>query len=83
MSLELNETVDGMLSEDYVERFRAEYYQLCIRLKKLNDLCLKYESGKLDFTPDTPLEVLKDQIGWMEQYKYALELRAMYEAILL
>ena len=83
MNLELNETVEGMLSEDYVERFRAEYYQLCIRLKKLQTFCLKYESGKLDFTPDTPLEVLKDQIGWMEQYKYTLELRAMYEAIVL
>lgn len=32
---ELNETVEMMNSEDYKERFKAEYWQTYIRYKKL------------------------------------------------
>lgn len=83
MNLELKDTVEGMLSEDYVERFRAEYYQLMIRYKKLEKMLIKLEAGTLDFEPTCPLEVLKDQLGWMEQYRYTLEVRAEIEGILL
>lgn len=33
--IELSETVEGMLSEDYKERFWAEYWQVRTRFEKL------------------------------------------------
>jgi len=35
---ELNETVEMMNSEDYKERFKAEYWQTYIRYKKLTKM---------------------------------------------
>ena len=39
------DTVNLMLSDDYKERFIAEYYQTKIRYKKLHKMCIKYEAG--------------------------------------
>ena len=36
--MELKNTVDLMLSDDYKDRFKAEYYQLSIRFKKLKNM---------------------------------------------
>ena len=38
MITELKDTVELMQSEDYKKRFKAEYYQLEIRLDKLTDI---------------------------------------------
>lgn len=77
----LSDTVDMMNSSDYKERFKAEYYQTKIRYNKLHTMCLKYEAGKLDFTPTCSLELLKEQKQAMGHYLYCLELRAVYEGI--
>ena len=34
----LNETVELMLSSDYKDRFKAEYYQLVYRIEKLTNM---------------------------------------------
>lgn len=48
---ELKDTIELMNSEDYKERFRAEYYQTKIRYEKLHKLIIKMEAGTCDFTP--------------------------------
>lgn len=76
-------TVDLMLSEDYKERFKAEYYQTKIRYDKLHKMCVKYEAGTLDFDPDCSLELLKEQKAHMGRYLNILEIRAEIEGVTL
>ena len=59
--MELKDTIEMMNSEDYKERFKAEYYQTKIRYDKLDKMTVKYEAGTLNFTPNCSLEVLKKQ----------------------
>ena len=59
--MELVDTSFMMVSEDYKERFKAEYYQTKIRYNKLHAMVVKYEAGTLNFTPSCPLELLKEQ----------------------
>lgn len=79
--MELKDTVQLMQSEDFKDRFIAEYQQTLIRYNRLHKMIVKYEVGKLPFTPTTPLEVLKKQASYMGQYLYTLELRAQLENI--
>lgn len=78
---ELLQTVAMMGSEDYKERFKAEYYQTKIRYDKLHAMCVKYEAGTLDFTPTCSLELLKEQKAAMGNYLRCLEVRAEIESI--
>lgn len=43
--MELKDTVQMMESEDFKERFKAEYYQTKIRYDKLHQMIVKYEAG--------------------------------------
>ena len=79
--MELKDTVKYMESEDFRERFIAEYQQTKIRYDKLHAMIVKYEAGTLEFSPITPLEILKKQASFMGQYLYTLELRAQLEGI--
>lgn len=45
-------TIDLMNSKDYKDRFKGEYAQTLIRLRKLNNMLNKYDEGTLDFTPN-------------------------------
>lgn len=42
--MELKDTIDLMLSEDYKDRFKAEYYQTKIRYDKLHKMLVKKRS---------------------------------------
>lgn len=79
--MELNETVQMMVSEDYKERFKAEYLQVKIRYDKLDAMTVKYEAGTLDFTPSCSLELLKEQKKHMGNYIRCLRIRAEIEGI--
>lgn len=79
--MQLNETVAMMNNPDYKERFRAEYHQTKTRYEKLHRMTIKYEAGTLDFTPDCPLPLLKEQKAAMGAYLHALEVRAEIEKI--
>jgi hypothetical protein len=79
--MELKETVPLMLSEDYKERFIAEYQQLTIRIVKLDAFLQKYKSDALDFTPDCPYNILNEQLVHMKLYRNILEERAEIEDV--
>lgn len=78
---ELKETIEMMCSDDYKERFKAEYHQTKIRYDKLHRVVVKLEAGTLEFTPSCDIELLKKQKAAMGQYLYCLEVRAEIEGI--
>ena len=79
--IELKDTVEMMGSDDYKERFVAEYAQLKIRYKKLYAVLEKYAADKLDFKPTCSIEILYEQLDHMEAYLGVLETRAKHENI--
>lgn len=79
--MELNETVEMMNSEDFKERFKAEYFQTKARYDKLDEMTVKYEAGTLSFTPNCSLELLKEQKKHMGNYIRCLKIRAEIEGI--
>ena len=79
--MELVETMNLMNSEDYKERFKAEYYQTKIRYDKLHKMLVKYDACTLDFTPSTPTHLLHEQAKYMGNYLRILEIRAEIEKI--
>lgn len=79
--IDLKDTTELMLSDDYKDRFRAEYLQTKIRYEKLHKMVVKYEAGTLNFKPNCGLDLLKAQKKAMGEYLYCLELRAEIEHI--
>ena len=79
--MELLDTVQLMLSNDYKERFLGEYYQTKIRYDKLKTMCKKWDNGELDFEPTCDREVYGSQLIAMCDYLKTLELRAEIEGI--
>ena len=79
--MELLDTVELMVSDDYKNRMKAEYLQTKIRYDKLHKMIVKYESNTLDFEPSCSLDLLKKQASAMVQYLYYLECRAEIEGI--
>lgn len=77
----LEETINLMESEDFKERFKAEYWQTKIRYEKLKKMTTKYEAKTLNFEPKCSLEVLKEQQYHMGMYLHWLEIRAEIEDI--
>lgn len=84
-NMELKETVELMNSEDYKERFVAEYRQVKIRYEKLKNFCNKIEVetmlGKEVTKHDCPLELLREQQKYMGLYLSVLEKRALIENV--
>lgn len=80
---ELGRTVKAMLSPDYKERFRAEYYQLATRHRKLDAMLAKARAGTLEFTPTCPVKLLEEQLEVMDRYLAILEYRASLEGVAL
>ena len=70
--MKLSETVEMMNSADYKERFRAEYFQLKIRVNGLKNMLDKWDKGELDFTPTCPREIYNDQMKYMMNYMTVL-----------
>lgn len=81
IKMTLNDTVTMMDSADYKERFRAEYYQLVIRYKKLLAMLDKWDTGELNFEPTCPRSTYNMQIRAMTDYIAVLEARAVMEGI--
>lgn len=83
-------TVSGMLSDDYRERFKAEYQQTRIRYEKLKNFCNRIKAEDIRVgsvrpvgrtAHDCPLHLLLDQQRAMGEYLNILELRAVIENI--
>ena len=77
----LAETTTMMVSCDYKERFKAEYYQLNIRLEKLSGMLEKWDNGTLEFTPTCDRTIYTDQMCAMFLYLQVLKRRAEIEGI--
>jgi hypothetical protein len=76
---ELKDTIAGMTSPDFKERFIAEYQQTLIRFNKLSCIIDNYEN--LPFTPVCSKELLEKQLKGMKAYLNVLEKRAKLEEI--
>ena len=83
----LSDTVSLMNSDDYKERFLAEYAQTKIRYEKLKILCDQIEASYITGgkTPEPahncPLDLLRQQQRVMGDYLHTLELRAVIEDV--
>ena len=81
MPNELRDTIKMMNSEDYKERFKAEYYQVVIRYQKLKSMLNKWDNDQLEFAPTCPRSTYNMQITAMTDYIAVLEARAVLEGV--
>lgn len=92
LCMEMSDTVALMCSDDYKDRFKAEYYQTKIRYEKLKKFNTKIEAArqmayttgkcKCPMPPhDCPDELLREQQSVMGNYLHLLEVRAEIEGI--
>lgn len=87
---ELKDTITPMMSDNYKERFKAEYMQTKIRYERLKKINVKAEEeglrrvgeicdcGRVD---GSPFSLLREQQRIMGEYLHILELRAELEGI--
>ena len=75
----LNNAVKMTLSEDYRERFIAEYVETKIRYERLHNIIIKWYAGKADFVTD--IDLLEEQAQHMGNSLKILEIRAVKENI--
>lgn len=77
--IELKDTIDLMTSDNYEDRFKAEYLQLRIRIFKLQNFLnnWKYKGFKAKCSED----LLRRQLKEMVKYMLTLEERADIEGI--
>ena len=78
--MNLKDTVYEMTSDNYVDRFKAEYYQLKIRQRKLEHIIASIELGKLNYNVAS-VDLLKQQLDYMGKYASVLKQRAIIENI--
>ena len=81
--MELKDTVELMTSDDYKERFIAEYCQVKIRYGKFKYMLERWDDGNLNFTPTCPRGTYNMQIRAMADYIAVLEARAVMEGVTL
>ena len=87
--MELKKTVKLMLSEDYKERFKAEYWQTKERYERLKHFNNKIKANMEtpwnppcpDLEYDCSRELLLEQQRIMGEYLNILEIRAIIEKI--
>lgn len=87
------DTIEGMISPDYKERFKAEYAQTKIRYERLKAFNTKIEAAfrtecerpevkKAPMPPhDCPHDLLREQQEVMGHYLHILEVRAVIEGV--
>lgn len=79
--MNLKKTIGMMCSDDYRERFKAEYFQVDVRYQKLKEMVEKWDVGELNFTPTCPRSIYDMQLAAMLDYIAVLEARAAIEHI--
>lgn len=88
--LSLMDTLALMTSDDYKERFKAEYWQTKIRYEKLKKFNTKIEAARCTAysknmcempNHDCPDDMLREQQRVMGEYLHILEIRAVVEGI--
>lgn len=79
--MKLQDTIEMMNSSDFKDRFKAEYWQLKIRMDGLAGMLIKWDNNMLNFTPKCQKEILENQLIMMKAYAELLELRAKIEGV--
>lgn len=79
--MEMKDTIEMMNSPDYKERFKAEVYQLDIRIGKLANMLSAWDAGELKFQPTCSYDLLEAQLNSMKVYRHFLSVRAEIEGI--
>ena len=77
----LKDTIGLMMSDNYKDRFKAEYFQVKIRYDRLHRILIQYEAGTLPFELKCSSQMLRDQAHFMDQYLRILEIRAEIEGV--
>ena len=82
---DLSQTAELMSSNDYKERFIAEYVQVEIRTKRLERVLKSIEDKTCPkcFKPTCPVDLLESQFKYMNAYRAILIVRASIEEICL
>lgn len=70
-----------MTSENYKDRFKAEYIQLKNRYEGLKRMTDNWDNGTLSFIPTCPRATYNFQLRAMKDYLDILEVRAKIEEI--
>lgn len=80
--MELKDTVSLMLSDDYLERMKAEYYQAKNRCENLERYLAKQAAIWIDegyfgerLIGNVPVEILQEQLRVMKEYIHILSVR--------
>ena len=76
--MEMKDTIQLTESDDYKDRFKAEYWQTKIRYNKLRKTVVKADAG-IDIPNN--IQFLREQSRRMAEYLYILEVRAETENI--
>lgn len=71
----LEDTIPLMTSDDYLDKLKAEYYQLEIRYNALIGVIEKYKNDTDPIKQKIPIQIYESQLEAMEQYKTALKCR--------
>lgn len=79
--MELKDTIKLMTSNDFKERFQAEYAQDKNRAEGLEKMLKAFKAGTLPFKPKCSYELLYEQLIYMKAKLKVLEERAKIEEI--
>jgi hypothetical protein len=79
--MDLESTVELMRSDDFKDRFKAEYYQALYRKNKLKHMLMDWEDDKLNFQPNCSYDIFMHQYDILTSYVDVLKRRAKIEGI--
>lgn len=79
--MELKDTVQLMLSDDWRDRLKAEHLQLTIRLHNLSSFINAANRGEKKYKSERDKFAMKKQYGAMVEYTIALEHRMKFAGI--
>lgn len=72
---------DRQIPSDWRDRMRDEYWELRGRADRLERIISRYEAGTLDFTPRSPIDLLRMQLRAMRDYQLILRRRFEVEGV--
>lgn len=81
MTKDIGEITELLLSDDYKDRFKGEYWLVATKYEKLKKLINDYTNDRLDFEPTCPSNKLLEQAACMRGYWECLRERAEIEGI--
>ncbi len=81
IEMRINDTKYLMCSNDYKERFIAEYHQTKERAKELSVMIEKFKKNRLGIKPKCNISLLELQLNYMNKYLSILEARAIIENV--